>query len=101
MPVNQLPSPCWTADGTGDGRHFPEQAEDSWKELPYLCFVAECDGKPGQPCGEPMGNDEFAFTHFATFEEARSAAPDEEWQISPDGVVQCPDDLMEVTPDDD
>lgn len=100
MPVNQLPSPCWTADGTWEGRHFSGQIDSRWKVLPEPCFVAECDGKPGVPCGEPMGNDEFAFTHFSTFEEARFAAPSEEWQISPDGVVQCPDDRAEGGSDD-
>lgn len=99
MPVNQLPSPCWTADGTEEGQHYPDQGEDR-KQLPAPCYVAECDGKPGEPCGEELGNDEFAWLHFDSPESARACAPTEGWQIGPDGVVQCPDDLMEATPDD-
>jgi|GEM_PF-2694975 len=95
MPVKQLPALCWTDDGSEDERHYDDPGGDR-RQLAAPCFIAECDGRPGEPCGEQMGNDEYAVLHFGSVTVARSYAPDEDWAISPDGVVSCPEEASDA-----
>jgi hypothetical protein len=116
MPVKQLDAPCWYATYPGgedyqNSVHYDFEAEarkaaaeitdeDALRQVtvgsyPEPCLTAVCDGKPGEPCGEVLGSDEFAWLHFDSPEAGREFAETEGWRITADGVVTCPQDLEE------
>ena len=94
MAVKQQETACWVLPAEPEGQHFDEPDEGR-ERLPSPCLLAVCDGRPGEPCGEYLGNDEFAWLHFDSPDDARECAPTEGWRITADGVVTCPQDLEE------
>ena len=127
MTIHQLKAPCfvldWGPHPDDEGlAHYDTRAEAeaalagerdedggglapaSIRELPYLCWVAECDAPEGPEgtCGDTLGDDDEGPTciHFESADELFEWMPDEGWsRAGADGALcydhgpDCPDEL--------
>lgn len=103
MPVKQLETPCWKPCAPGqtpqhEGPHWStealaaEQADPGDTVLPFPapCWVAVCDGLPGEPCGEELENVDDGWTvHEGNPADLGNVATAEGWEAGPDGTMRC------------
>lgn len=93
-------------DGDGDEGELVQLAPARIRELPYLCWVAECDAPDGPEgtCGDTLGDDDEgpACIHFASADELFEWMPGEGWtRLGADGALCwtcCPEGAASPEP---